>query len=150
MNNLPVSIQSSVLHHIIERVESGDLDAINSLAATGFSPEQIDKLRRLPIAELVRLISEDNPLDYVSMTRHLLFFDGRDKAQIKQAENLIEHYQGRLKPILTAGSYVQLMRQWKAQVYYDQGGALVRKFGIEHVPALVSQEGKRLRIDEVI
>lgn len=91
-----------------------------------------------------------NPLDYVSMTRHLLFFDGRDKSQIKQAEGLIEHYQGRLKPILTAGSYVELMRQWKAQVYYDQGGALVRRFGIEHVPALVSQEGKRLRIDEII
>lgn len=91
-----------------------------------------------------------NPLDYVSMTRHLLFFDGRDKSQVKLAEKLILHYQGKIKPILTGGSYTELMRQWKTQVYYDQGGALVRKLGIERVPALVSQEERRLRVDEII
>lgn len=91
-----------------------------------------------------------NPLDYVAMSKHLLFFDGRDRGQVKRAEELIRHYQGRIKPILTGGSYVELMRQWKAQVYYDQSGALVHKFGIERVPALVSQEGRRLRVDEII
>jgi conjugal transfer pilus assembly protein TraW len=91
-----------------------------------------------------------NPLDYVSLSRHLLFFDARDKAQVARAEALIHHYQGKVKPILTGGSYVDLMRQWKAQVYYDQSGILVRKFGIRHVPALVSQEGRRLRIDEIL
>jgi len=91
-----------------------------------------------------------NPLDYVSMTRHLLFFDGRDKSQVKLAEKLILHYQGKLKPILVGGSYIELMRQWKTQVYYDQSGALVRKLGIERVPALVSQEDRRLRVDEII
>lgn len=91
-----------------------------------------------------------NPLDYVSMSRHLLFFDGRDKGQVKRAEELVRHYQGKIKPILTGGSYVELMRQWNAQVYFDQAGALTRKFGIERVPALVSQEGKRLRVDEII
>lgn len=91
-----------------------------------------------------------NPLDYVSMTRHLLFFDGRDKSQVKLAEKLILHYQGKIKPILTGGSYIELMRQWKTQIYYDQSGALVRKLGIERVPALVSQEERRLRVDEII
>lgn len=91
-----------------------------------------------------------NPLDYVSMTRHLLFFDGRDKSQVKLAEKLILHYQGKIKPILTGGPYIELMRQWKTQVYYDQSGVLVRKLGIERVPALVSQEEKRLRVDEII
>jgi conjugal transfer pilus assembly protein TraW len=34
-------------------------------------------------------------------------------------------------------------------VYFDQQGSLIRRFGIRQVPALVSQEGLRLRIDEV-
>ena len=38
---------------------------------------------------------------------------------------------------------------WKTPVYYDQEGTLVRKLGITGVPAIVSQEGSRLRIDEV-
>ena len=32
----------------------------------------------------------------------------------------------------------------------DQEGVLVRKLGITGVPAIVSQEGSRLRIDEVV
>lgn len=91
-----------------------------------------------------------NPLDYVSLSNWLFFFDARDKAQIRQAEDLIRDRGGRVKPILTAGSYMVLMRQWKRQVYFDQQGALIKKFGIEHVPAIVSQDGKRLRIDEIV
>ena len=79
----------------------------------------------------------------------LLFFDGRDAAQVRQAKALIERYGGKVKPILTAGSYLNLMRRWRLSVYYDQEGALVQKLGITQVPALVSQEGKRLRIDSL-
>jgi len=56
---------------------------------------------------------------------------------------------GRIKPIVTGGSYMNLMRRWKLAVYYDQEGALAKKLGIHAVPALVFQEGKRLRIDEL-
>lgn len=90
-----------------------------------------------------------NPLDHVSMSRYLLFFDGRDPAQVNKAKALIAHYNGLVKPILTAGQPMELSRQWKTIVYYDQGGALVRRLGIERVPSLVSQEGKKLRIDEL-
>ena len=41
------------------------------------------------------------------------------------------------------------MKAWQTPVYYDQEGTLVRKLGITGVPAIVSQEGSRLRIDEV-
>ena len=91
-----------------------------------------------------------NPLDYVSLSKKLFFFDARDKDQVKEAEGLIRSSGGRVKPILTGGSYMDLMRQWKRKVYYDQQGTLVKKFGIEHVPAIVSQEGKMLRIDEIL
>ena len=91
-----------------------------------------------------------NPLDVVSLSKHLLFFDARDPHQVAQAKELIDVYQGRVKPILVGGSYLDLMKSWKRQVFYDQEGTLVRKLGITAVPAIVSQEGSRLRIDEVV
>lgn len=90
-----------------------------------------------------------NPLEVVSLSKHLLFFDARDPGQVARARELIEHYQGKVKPILVGGSYLDLMKRWNKPVFYDQDGTLVRKFGIAAVPALVSQEGQRLRIDEV-
>jgi conjugal transfer pilus assembly protein TraW len=34
-------------------------------------------------------------------------------------------------------------------VYFDQGGMLTKKLGIQHVPASVTQEDLHLRIEEV-
>jgi conjugal transfer pilus assembly protein TraW len=96
---------------------------------------------------LVAAGTRTNPLDVVSLSQPLLFFDGRDAAQVRQAKALIERYGGKVKPILTAGSYLNLMRRWRMSVYYDQQGVLVQKLGITELPALISQEGKRLRID---
>lgn len=90
-----------------------------------------------------------NPLEVVSLSKHLLFFDARDPRQVERARELIDRYQGKVKPILVGGSYLDLMKRWNKQVFYDQDGTLVRKFGITAVPAIVSQEGQRLRIDEV-
>ena len=91
-----------------------------------------------------------NPLEVVSLSKRLLFFDARDGRQVAQARELIERYDGKVKPVLTGGSYLELMKAWRVPVYYDQQGTLVRRFGIGQVPALVSQEGLRLRIDEVV
>ena len=90
-----------------------------------------------------------NPLNVVSLSRRLLFFDARDSRQVRQARELLARYQGQLKPIITGGSYLELMKSWRIPVYYDQQGLLTRRLGISQVPALVSQEGKRLRIDEM-
>lgn len=90
-----------------------------------------------------------NPLEVVSLSRHLLFFDARDPRQVKHARELSGRYAGRIKPILTGGSYLDLMKAWRVPVYYDQSGTLTRRFGIRQVPALVSQDGLRLRVDEL-
>ena len=90
-----------------------------------------------------------NPLEVVSLSRHLLFFDARDPRQVGRARQLIARYQGRVKPILVGGSYLALMQSWHVPVYYDQQGLLTRRLGITQVPALVSQDGLRLRIDEL-
>ncbi len=93
-----------------------------------------------------------NPLDTVRLSKVLLFFDARDAAQVRRAKALIAHYEkagAAVKPILVGGSYMDFQRRHKMRVWYDQAGSLTSKLGITHVPALVTQEGKRLRIDEV-
>lgn len=91
-----------------------------------------------------------NPLDTVSLSKALLFIDARDAAQVGRAGNILDERGGKVKVILTGGSYLDLMRRWKRPVFYDQQGTLTEKLGIRHVPALVTQEGKRLRIDEIL
>lgn len=90
-----------------------------------------------------------NPLDVVSLSRQLLFFDARDSRQVARARELMTRYEGQLKPILTGGSYLELMKAWQRPVYFDQQGTLIRRFGIRQLPALVSQDGRRLRVDEL-
>jgi len=87
-----------------------------------------------------------NPLDQVSLNSHLLFFDGASQDQLKYVLKRVRE-DTRIKPIMTGGKPLELMREWKQRLYYDQGGTLVSKLGIKHVPAIVTQEGKRLRID---
>ena len=91
-----------------------------------------------------------NPLDTVSLSKHLLFFDARDAEQVTRVRELLERYHGKVKLILTGGSHLDLARKLKQPVFYDQQGALTEKLRIRQVPALVSQEGKRLRIDEIL
>lgn len=90
-----------------------------------------------------------NPLKTVALSQPLLFFDARDTRQVQHARALLDQHQGQLKPILTGGAYLDLMRRWKTTVYVDQHGRLTQRLGITQVPALVSQEGLRLRIDEM-
>lgn len=91
-----------------------------------------------------------NPLDNVSLTKRLLFIDARDKTQVSRAKTLLDEHDAKVKVILVGGSYLELSRRWARPVYFDQQGTLTEKLGIRHVPALVTQEGKRLRIDEML
>jgi conjugal transfer pilus assembly protein TraW len=93
--------------------------------------------------------TRQNPLDVVALSRPLLFFDARDPRQQIQALRLLREHGMRIKLILTGGSYLSLMRQWRTPVFYDQQGLLSRRLGLKQVPALVSQQGQRLRIDEI-
>ncbi len=90
-----------------------------------------------------------NPLDYAPLTQQLLFFDQRERSQVAFAKRFIEQSTSRVKLILVGGEPLKLMRLWKREVFYDQGGVLSRKFLLKHSPAIVSQDGKRLRIDEI-
>ncbi len=90
-----------------------------------------------------------NPLDYVGLSQPLIFFDARDRAQTRVALALRQRHQGRARLILTGGSFIDFMKRHDLRVYYDQQGLLVQRLGIRQVPALVTQEGRMLRIDEL-
>ncbi|WP_135250268.1 hypothetical protein [Ramlibacter humi] len=78
----------------------------------------------------------------------LYLFDGGDPRQVALLERL---WNAKLKvqPILVAGSYTQLVKRFRRPFYYDYGGAISRKLTVTRVPALVGQDGNRLRIEEI-
>ncbi len=91
-----------------------------------------------------------NPFDMVNMSNHLIFIDGDDEEQVAWAKRMYDKYQTRVKTILVSGSPIELMKTLERRVYFDQHGVLSKKFKLEHVPAIVSQDNKRLRVAEVL
>lgn len=91
-----------------------------------------------------------NPLRLMNFTKSLVFFDARDHVQREYVERLYRNEKGKTKLILTGGETATLMKEWNTRVYFDQRGWLVKRLGITHVPAIVSQEDDLLKIHEVI
>ena len=89
-----------------------------------------------------------NPLETVSLSQSLLFFDGDDADQVVFAKEKLNQ-EISIKLILTKGAPLALSEEWKAPVYFDQSGRLIQQLGIHHVPAIVTQEALRLRIEEI-
>ena len=93
-----------------------------------------------------------NPLDYMGLSKVMLFVNAEDQRQVDYADQYYKDSKKPVKVILVGGKYMELMRKWKRQVYFDQGGYLVKRLGITEVPALVYQdkpEDTELRIDTV-
>jgi conjugal transfer pilus assembly protein TraW len=95
--------------------------------------------------------SKINPLETVSLSADLVFFDGDDPEQLDWVkENLVSAAENKpLKLILTQGAPLKLAEELGGAVYFDQSGLLTKKLGIKHVPAIVSQEDKHLKIEEI-
>lgn len=89
-----------------------------------------------------------SPLDQMSW-KPMVFFDQRDPAQVAMAQRLLKEWGGRGKPVLVGGSWVDLTKNWKQQIYFDQQGTLVKRFGIRAVPATVVQQGRVLQVSEL-
>jgi conjugal transfer pilus assembly protein TraW len=87
-----------------------------------------------------------NPLDTVPLRTPLVFLDGDDPAQLAWAVRRFG--QIRAKLILVRGAPLELMKTLKHRFYFDQGGSLVKHFGIRAVPATVEQQGRVLIITE--
>ena len=86
------------------------------------------------------------------MREALIFIDGNDKSQTEYGLSKYKELNEKVKIILINGSPTDLMIEHKnkTQFYFDQDGVLTNKLGIKHVPAIVTQDGLRLKVTEVV
>lgn len=89
--------------------------------------------------------SSYNPLEFFSLAQDLLFFDGDQKEHVQWARSMGKES----KWILVKGKPFQLEEQENYPVYFDQRGLLVQKLSIKAIPAKVTQEGTRLKIESI-
>lgn len=87
-----------------------------------------------------------NPLDTVPLRAPLVFLDGDEPAQLAWALKRFGSTPAKL--ILVKGAPLELMKTRQRRFYFDQGGTLVKRFGIRAVPASVEQQGRVLVITE--
>ena len=84
------------------------------------------------------------PLAHRPMTWTLLFIDGTRDVEVQWA--LAQVTPTRI--ILLAGRPFDLARRHGRAFYFDQGGTLTERFGLEATPARIRQEDLKLRITE--
>ncbi|WP_337048104.1 type-F conjugative transfer system protein TraW [Serratia liquefaciens] len=92
-----------------------------------------------------------SPFDVIPVFNETLYFiDGDDAEQVawmkQQKPTTVVS-----KIILVSGSIKDSAEALDSRIYFDQGGAIVRRFGIKQTPAVITQEpGKPLlRITEI-
>lgn len=86
-----------------------------------------------------------NPLDTLALNTTLYFIDGDDTRQVawmKAQTPPTPVY----KVILVNGNIKTAADALSERIYFDQQGVLTKKLGIHYIPAMVSQDGKRLKI----
>ncbi len=90
-----------------------------------------------------------NPLTYVSMSQTLVFIDGDDTKQIDWIKKSTAQQPDKYRIILTNGPVIDLSKQLKRKLFFDQRQYYIKKLAIKSLPAIVYQQGMYLRIDEV-
>ena len=169
------SALDTILNRLKEKERTGELkriqqEAIQRSVASAKNPKPVEGLttvharsQRLidPTVTYNRAVTTDdgqivvpagskiNPLLVTSLSKRLVFFDGRDRAQAEAVRKMVAKVGPKVKPILIAGSWFDTSKAWKTQVYYDQHGKLSQRFGIKAVPSVISQQGAMLLVEEV-
>lgn len=90
-----------------------------------------------------------NPLDVYSLNETLIFYDADDPDQVRWVQQVNQTLKN-CKLILVNGSVTNQIQLFHKPVYFDQKGRLSARFQLQHVPAMVMQDGKRLKIIEVV
>lgn len=88
-----------------------------------------------------------NPLNTYKFKQPWLFVDLNSSKQKQFALHKLKSQP--LKLILISGKPLDLMQEIQQLVYFDQFGWLIKKFNITQVPALVEQQGHKLKITEI-
>jgi conjugal transfer pilus assembly protein TraW len=123
---------------------------------------------------LYRAGTSVNPLEEMKLLRRMIFIDAKRPEEVRWLKQSLNEIDGKyeqilessaeeidkaieeasLKPeiinkiILVGGSPLELQKNLDIEIYFDQQGALTSKWNIKHSPAIVEQEGDKLRITE--
>ena len=89
-----------------------------------------------------------NPLDFVTIRQALVFVEGDDPDQLAWATSRYTDLDAKI--IFVSGSPIEEMTARKRRFFFDQQGTLTARFGIEHVPAVVQQTGRTMRVTEQV
>ena len=89
-----------------------------------------------------------NSLEYRSMTKPLLFIDGDESIQLTWAFRMLKIHP-LAKIIFVKGAPLKIMEEIGLTIYFDQHGGITKKLGITQVPAIVTQDGEHLKVEEV-
>lgn len=87
-----------------------------------------------------------NPFDHITLSKEYVFIDGNRPKQIEWVKTLKK--EKRMMIILVKGDPMTLMKTHGLNVFFDQEGAMTTRFQLSHVPCVMAQEGKMLRITE--
>ena len=89
-----------------------------------------------------------NPLKIMRLTYALCFIDGDEK---KQVGWMIEHCTKNPlnKLVLVNGPLEALSKRTGLRLFFDQGGELIRRLKITALPAVLSQKGGDLYVEEI-
>jgi conjugal transfer pilus assembly protein TraW len=88
-----------------------------------------------------------NPLDLVTVRQAMVFIDGDVPEQVEWA--LGKYTDANAKIIMVKGAPLEAMTRYQRRFYFDQGGFLIGRFGIQAVPAVVEQNGRVMRVSEI-
>lgn len=89
-----------------------------------------------------------NPLAYVHLSKELVFINGDIDKELYFAKIKINQ-KPNTKIILVSGNIKEVNKKLNLPVYFDQGARLIGRFGVQHTPAVVMQDGNNLRISEI-
>lgn len=84
-----------------------------------------------------------NILKHQKLHSTLLFFDGSNQKHVAWAKSK----GSKAKWVLVKGKPLQLMKELKHPIYFDQHGTLSKKLKISEIPCEVMQEGENLRVN---
>lgn len=166
LNVIPQTLQamqqSGELDHINEEFKSNVKKHINRPRPVGnysktteaktFTVDPTQELKEDAITPdgvvIAKAGTKVNPFKTMSLTKHLLFIDGDDPAQVAWAAKYAADV--RSKIILVNGSPSDVSKQIQQPIFFDQDGVMSRRWSLQHVPSDVYQQGYFLRVDEVV
>lgn len=134
----------------IRNPKSKDLPKVITNNTRYFDPT-IEVIEDIPLPDgrfLARKGDRINPLDQLGLSKEILFFDATDERQVNWMVE-IKKENPNVIAIATKGEWFKAMEKHGVKIYFDQMGHLTDRFDIQRVPSKVSQDGRKLKIEEI-